>query len=285
MNYLIINPGHGGKNTGTVSINKTAEKVYNLKLSLKMYSILYKYLNTIVKITRKSDININDIVEAKRYTPNFLFDMHFNGFNGKARGIEIFVSQYNTLYKDFAAFLMKEFSKKFNIPVRLGGVKKNNSGADYYAIHRNTGPNVTAFLIETCFIDNQEDFEFISQPGIFDEIAQFYCKHILLNLYGIKMNDEVIVIDDFELEQIVKNVSSYSSIWLDFIAKNHIEGKLNLKGFIKNLYNYNIDNSDQLKEKITKLDNKIAALENDLTESHASYDELVHKIKELANNY
>ena len=283
--YLTVNPGHGGPHAGAIAVNGTAEKVYNLKLALKMYAIFKKYLKERAKITRTNDIDIDDIVAAKKFIPNFLFDIHFNAFNKKARGIEIFVSKYNTKYKDFAFFLMKEFSKKFGIPTRDGGVKKNSSGADYYAIHRKTGEHVTAFLIETCFLDNKDDFKFISQPGILDKIAQFYCKHILENLYGIKMENETNTIDDAELIEIVKNVSTYSNIWLDFIAKNHIDGKLNLKGFIKNLYNYNTCNSDQLKEEIIKLNNKIVALEDDLTKSHSSYDELVHEIKELAQKY
>lgn len=283
--YCVINPGHGGSHAGAISLNKTAEKVYNLKLGLKMHEIFKKYLKERAKITRTNDVDIDDIAAAKKFTPNFLFDLHFNSYNGDAEGIEIFVSQYNIKYKDFAFFLMKEFSKTFGIKTRDGGVKKNSEGNDYFAIHRKTGENVTAFLIETCFIDNKDDFKFISQPGIFDKIAGFYCKHILLNLFGIKMNEEPNIITDAELIEIVKNVSTYSDIWLDFIAKNHIDGKLNLKGFIKNLYNYNACNSEQLKEEIIVLNNKIDSLKTELISSNSNYDKLVHDIKELASKY
>lgn len=196
---LVIDPGHGGKSPGTISLDGVKEKVYCLELSLKVYAIVSKHVKTI--ITRKTDI-YHSLGQkgriAKKHKPCYLFSFHFNAFKPTANGIEIFVSKYGTKNRAFATYLCKEFSKKFAIKNRGSKIRLKDNGEDYYYLQRETGDGVTCFIVETCFLSNRQDLDFLLQKGKIDEIAFFYSKEILSNLYNINIAEKTFDKIDYE---------------------------------------------------------------------------------------
>lgn len=188
---LLIGGGHGGNDTGAIGINNTYEKYLNLTLSMLVYEKIIKFLKSRkTYLLRKDDtyISLNDRCKyANKIAPIYWFEFHFNAYNEKAKGIEIFTSEYTSKKnKEFAAYLCKEFSKLFGIKNRGAQTRLLSSGKDYYYLHRNTNANVTTFIIEPGFIDNVEDFKIISMDNFMDRASTFFAKSILGTIYGIE---------------------------------------------------------------------------------------------------
>ena len=207
MKKLILDFGHGGQDTGCISVNGNYEKNLNLDLGLDIYNILKKYID--VTLTRNADVDFNLNKRAKfckDNSPAYLFSFHFNAFNKKSKGIEIFTSNFTSdTNKDFASFLCKEFSRKFGFENRGAKTRQLDNGNDYYCLHRETGENVTCFIVETCFIDNKEDFALLNKIGL-DKIAEFYAYKILdfleINYTSNKS------IEQWKLDEVIKAVKN-----------------------------------------------------------------------------
>lgn len=191
MKKLLNAGGHGGKDTGCIAFDGSFEKKYSLILSTKIYNIVEQYLKNDSFILRQDDkyISLKDRCRiADELAPVYWFEWHFNAFNKKARGIEIFTSKFTSeKNKDFAKYLCNEYSKLFNIPNRGAQWRLNSKGLDYYYLHRNTGSNTTVFIVEPLFIDNEDDFKILKSDKFMDKTAHFFAKNILNLLYNIEI--------------------------------------------------------------------------------------------------
>ena len=155
---VIIDPGHGGKDSGAVS-NGIKEKDYALKIS-KYMADRFKELGVPVKLTRSSDITLSPkdrIKEIKKYfdrtKDTIVISNHLNA--GKGDGAEVIYALRNK----------NTLSKKVldNIESAGQNVRKyyqlrlpNNSSKDYYFIHRDT-PNNESIIVEYGFVDSSKD--------------------------------------------------------------------------------------------------------------------------------
>ncbi|MCD4817220.1 MAG: N-acetylmuramoyl-L-alanine amidase [Candidatus Cloacimonetes bacterium] len=92
---IVIDPGHGGKDPGAVSINKkNYEKTIVLKVAQKLSKIIIKELNCEVLITRTKDEFIS-LQERTRYAnsnnADLFISLHCNAHrSNKANGIEVY---------------------------------------------------------------------------------------------------------------------------------------------------------------------------------------------------
>ena len=97
---IVIDPGHGGTNTGT-NTSGPVEKNLNLITAQAMYAELSKYDNCTVYMTRTADVDMT-LAERAQFAQNvganFLFSIHYNASSDhKSYGAEVLVQKTTPL--------------------------------------------------------------------------------------------------------------------------------------------------------------------------------------------
>jgi N-acetylmuramoyl-L-alanine amidase len=168
-----IEVGHGGSDSGAIAFDKkTYEKYISLAVALEVNKILTAH-NVDVLMSRTSDTDANAVdflPKVLAFKPDFGISIHFNAFDGTARGFECYWRNNSHYYKslilchDIADEVNKIYPVKHGIPnVKVG----------QYLMQSINAPSA---YLEGCFIDNEEDFNFI-QNNIPD-LAYAYCEGI-----------------------------------------------------------------------------------------------------------
>ncbi|MBU3188153.1 N-acetylmuramoyl-L-alanine amidase [Clostridium bowmanii] len=144
---IVLDPGHGGKDSGAVGPRGAQEKAIVLAISLKVGNILAKngvevtYTRTIDKtqsLQAKCDVSNN----AK---PDYFVSIHANSFISTVSGIETFYKSGSAAGQKLANAVQTELIKA------TGRVDRKVKTAGFYVLN-NT--NATAILVETSFISN-----------------------------------------------------------------------------------------------------------------------------------
>jgi N-acetylmuramoyl-L-alanine amidase len=154
---LVIDPGHGGADPGA-SGNGIIEKHMTLHISLYQYN-RFRELGVKAALTRENDVSIDSTPRAtlvKNSGAKYCISNHINAApSASAAGAEIIHSVYND----------GKFAKIFAESLRVTGQtlrttatysRKNDSGGDYYYMHRLTG-SVTTLIVEYGFCSNAAD--------------------------------------------------------------------------------------------------------------------------------
>lgn len=145
---ILLIAGHGGNDPGVVAngykeSNLTREFVGLLKSKLSEYAMVDVY-----------DANRNAYNDFKNgYIPittqyNYALEIHFNAYNTKAHGCEIYVTSREkgiTVEQAIVNNLSKYFTNR--------GVKRNN----FLVIERIKDKGISSALLEVCFMDNKND--------------------------------------------------------------------------------------------------------------------------------
>lgn len=167
--YIIIDPGHGGKDSGAIGIGKVLEKDLNLDVALNLRDFFQSAgYNTIM--TRETDDDTDgsesfnktqDILKRASYTveyPNSIYiSIHMNSSgSSNDKGFQVFYGWINKDSKNLAQSVYNVI-KKSEIINRLREVKK--SPETVYIFKKVTVP---AVLIECGFIRNKEDFALLN---------------------------------------------------------------------------------------------------------------------------
>ncbi|UQS84758.1 N-acetylmuramoyl-L-alanine amidase [Apilactobacillus apisilvae] len=160
---IVIDPGHGGSDSGTLSQNQQyMEKTYTLKMADKVANQLQK-LNANVVMTRNSDKYVS-LGQRTRLSNNLKADLfvsfHFDSANGdgNASGFGIYK------YHDNANQIANKVNDNFNLPLHSRGVSIGN----YYVLRENTQP---AILLEMGFMDSTNDVQYIRNNGYQQKVA------------------------------------------------------------------------------------------------------------------
>jgi N-acetylmuramoyl-L-alanine amidase len=154
---LVIDPGHGGTDPGA-SGNGIVEKQMTLDISLYQYN-RFRELGVKVALTRNGDITLDPTPRAslvKVSGAKYCISNHINAVYGStASGAEIIHSVYNDgkLAKVFAQALAAAGQ---TLRPTSAYSRKNDSGGDYYYMHRLTG-SVTTLIVEYGFCSNAAD--------------------------------------------------------------------------------------------------------------------------------
>jgi N-acetylmuramoyl-L-alanine amidase len=177
---IIVDPGHGGEDQGTLSILKP---VYQEKfLTLITSKLLKEYLEKMgyqVKMTRSEDVFIPLSMRAKiaNDTSAAVFvSVHYNSApSPEAHGIEIFYYRSDTDFtrtnasQDLAKQVLLEIIPLSQAKSR--GVKNGN-----FAVIRET--KMPAILVEGGFLTNKDELEKIKDPQYLKTIAWGIAKGI-----------------------------------------------------------------------------------------------------------
>ena len=174
---IIIDPGHGGKDSGAIGINNYKEKELVLKVALKMlewnktvlnnkYDIyLTRYTDTLISLSHRTKL-------ARVLRPDIFISLHGNDAkNPKAKGIEVFVhSSVNKKGKNgkvsikMATYIIKQLNEKLGYKSR--GVKKAN-----FQVLRQTINSCPSLLVELGFLSNKDEANYLKKEENSNAVA------------------------------------------------------------------------------------------------------------------
>ena len=179
---IVIDPGHGGSDSGAVGPDGIMEKTVTLAIAKTVDNILSANGAKVV-MTRTNDRDVYapnataveelqarvDIGENIRNTDVFM-SIHANSFiNNAAHGTETFYYGGSDRGKILASFVQDELIKATNLADR--GI----STANFYVIKHSSMP---AILVETAFISNYKEEHLLNDDAFQMIMAQAICRGI-----------------------------------------------------------------------------------------------------------
>jgi N-acetylmuramoyl-L-alanine amidase len=178
---VVLDPGHGGEETGAVGANDLAERDLNLAVAERTKAALEREGATVV-LTRTGDYRIALATRAEiaqRLEPPVFISIHHNGGHDEERttpGTEVFFQIASPESKRLAGMLYEELYAFFDsLPNtsdtwyadRDAGAKYrlSDGGGDYYGILRRTN-GVTGVLSEAAFLSNPVEAALLAQADV-----------------------------------------------------------------------------------------------------------------------
>lgn len=153
---VLLDPGHGGSDSGAVGINGINEKDVALKvaketirLNRELYNgsldiYLTRYTDTLISLGHRTKL-------AKTLKVDVFISIHCNQARRKAaQGIEVYINQDNEQSAQLAQKLATGFNKKLGFKNR--GVKQAN-----FQVLRETSGFCPSVLLELGFLSNREE--------------------------------------------------------------------------------------------------------------------------------
>ena len=168
MKRIVLDPGHGGQDSGAVGGGLRESDVV-LSIAYKVREILKHSFD--VYMTRDSD-NFVSLSYRSSYANNLgdvaaFVSIHCNAASStSATGWEIFTSKGKTEADKLAASIGKRYAARFP-ELQARGLKEANFSVLQYT-------NMSAVLVECCFLSNAEEAKWISS----DEIQQQHAEAI-----------------------------------------------------------------------------------------------------------
>lgn len=154
---IVIDPGHGGADSGTISASQGKESDYNLRIA-KLLAAKLVSAGADVKMTRFQDetVALGDRVSfANDAAADAFVSIHHNSANGTASGTETFYYNSNPGSSVLAALADKRLVQE------LGAVDRGAKSNNFWVVKDTVMP---AILAEICFIDNPQQDQMILLP-------------------------------------------------------------------------------------------------------------------------
>ena len=142
----------GGYDSGAVSRDG---KYHEFEIAKRIAKYTADYLGCSL-MNYDGSLYLTDRIKAvNRADYDFVAEIHLNAGGGK--GTEVFYYNGSPTGLKAANAVSQEIADEFGVPNRGAKVRLGKNGKDYFAIIRDTRP--TAILVETLFIDNNEELE------------------------------------------------------------------------------------------------------------------------------
>ncbi|MEM6736741.1 MAG: N-acetylmuramoyl-L-alanine amidase [Bacteroidota bacterium] len=175
---VVIDPGHGGMDSGAIGVNgiyekdvvlKIAHEILNLNKSLfenELDIYLTRYSDTLISLSDRSRL-------AKNLKADVFVSLHCNASHKNSRGMEVYV-HHSKNKKSIAlgAFILNESTQKLGFERR--GVKFAN-----FQVLRKTISYCPSVLVEMGFMTNTDEADYFLESGNIRAMA-------LVVLMGIK---------------------------------------------------------------------------------------------------
>ena len=178
--HILIDPGHGGEDGGTMAKNGTLEKDINLAISLVLVDWL-RLCGYEVRMTRDSDISIHDsdasTIREKKNSDlhnrlalyekaQLVIAIHENHFSGtQYHGTQVFYSTNSPASQPLAASI-RESVRTLLQPDNTRELKKGDKSV--YLLYKSTVPTV---LVECGFLSNTEERTKLETPAYQQQMA------------------------------------------------------------------------------------------------------------------
>jgi N-acetylmuramoyl-L-alanine amidase len=174
---IIIDPGHGGRDSGAVSADgQTMEKDVVLTVSKRVAEILAPYGE--IAMTREDDtfLTLSGRARKANQIGADLLSIHCNA--GGGTGFEVFTSPGQTLSDPWATAILDELNASFpNRAIRTDLSDGDPDKEGRFTVLTKT--RNSAVLVELGFIDTQEGRFFLTAPINQEELAQAIAKATL----------------------------------------------------------------------------------------------------------
>ncbi len=162
---VVLDAGHGGKDTGAIGYAGTYEKKLNLDITLKLVELLKDEPNIQIYLTRESDVYISLIDRinyANSLNPDIYLSIHHNSlpYNSTING-------YETYYgRDYSLSLANIVHK--HLLESTGFINNGIEKADFRVIRYTHMP---AALIEVGYLSNRYEEQKMLVPKFQDNVA------------------------------------------------------------------------------------------------------------------
>ena len=169
---IILDPGHGGNDSGAVSLHGDKEAVLNWNIAMGLKAELQTYSGVKVYLTRGSAEYQSNIARGRAgedFNADYVISIHNNSSSSSsAKGVIVYGS-LNSKYNAKAKALSKSIVSELNsvgITTNSGGFGTRESGnlpgRDYYTvIDEATLSGAVGIIIEHCFLSNSSDSAFV----------------------------------------------------------------------------------------------------------------------------
>lgn len=178
---VVIDPGHGGHDSGAVAEDKTTEKALNLRLAPRVVSMLRERGYNVI-MTRSTDefIALSERAAiANRNDADIFVSIHFNSAgSASAYGIEVLYASENDveLKKDAGDQTLLAREVLNAVLKETGANNRGIKNRPELAVLRRT--NMTACLIEGGFMSNPGELEKLKSDSYLDKLANGIVKGI-----------------------------------------------------------------------------------------------------------
>lgn len=179
--FIILDAGHGGEDSGAIGIDGTLEKDLNLSITLKTGAFL-RLFGYDVLYTRESDTmtcdkgissqrakKVSDIKNRleliEQSNCKCFLSIHQNFFGGNAHGAQVFYGKNNELSKELAEYIQNGISSTLQKENKRE-IKKTTD--DIFILYKTTKP---AVLVECGFISDRDDLNNLKDENYQNKIA------------------------------------------------------------------------------------------------------------------
>lgn len=181
---VVIDPGHGGSDSGATGINGIKEKNVVLKVAKEMVHYNQNLLDNAFEIylTRSSDTLISLDERSKlaiRLNADIFISLHCNhSENPNAKGIEVYVSDRKGEHTNESILLAFNIQKanRNNLGFKSRGVKLAN-----FQVLREGSKRLPSVLVEFGFLSNQDEAIYMAEEGNIPALALSVLKSINLS--------------------------------------------------------------------------------------------------------
>lgn len=170
---IVIDVGHGGKDSGAIGINGIQEKdvalnIANAILKLNNESVapldiyLTRYTDTLISLSDRSKL-------AKALKADLFVSLHCNhSDNSGARGVEVYVTNQDSKSSDVATWTAFELQAGLN--EKLGFESRGVKFANFQVL-RETIEFMPTVLLELGFLSNVDEQSYFQKPKNIEALA------------------------------------------------------------------------------------------------------------------
>ncbi len=185
QNRVVIDPGHGGKDSGAIGLKSMLEKNIVLRVANEMIRLNRALFDNVLDIylTRNQDslISLRDRARlAKTLSADIFISLHCNhSENSNAKGIEVYVAKGDYQYSNVSIWLAYEIQKRFQ--KELGFESRGVKFANFQVLRETTG-DIPSMLVELGFLSNTDESNNYHKPASYRATALVLLESLIKNL-------------------------------------------------------------------------------------------------------
>ncbi|MCB7480293.1 N-acetylmuramoyl-L-alanine amidase family protein [Christiangramia sediminis] len=167
---IVVDPGHGGRDSGAIGVNGIQEKEVVLKLALHMQKLnqevfqnkfeiyLTRYSDTLISLSDRSKI-------ARSLNADLFISLHCNHSPVPgSRGIEVYVSRKIGINQNESIYLAYQIEKSI---AQRTGIKSRGVKFSDFQVLRETTDISSSVLIELGFLSNSDEADYLRDTSNF----------------------------------------------------------------------------------------------------------------------